>query len=441
MKKIIISIFCFIVCLAMVGCSSNSDSQALKNLNSQLNRVSEIVSSTSSSEVSEVSPSFSQPYTNNNYQLPRLKENAYQNMLKEEELRQNVLTLNVYLKETQGKKYKLGKNKANALNDLTSNLSKYATYLNDTKANVKNSVNKIKKSTKIQSLDIEQAKAGYVELGNNMNERLSYLSNLYNTLNEIAILLDNNCIEENNNINTNNLNNYYNYDKNNNEYNNQNNQIETNNNKKSNIDTFNNNLTNNNINSTNNLNNNQNNFQNQYQDYGYNNYNNYDFNYWYGRNNKFNPNRNTDTFFPRYRNIDTFKFTPNKNGHFHNQIIDNNINNNQTSILTTNNAKKTNEKNISYINSNDKEKIENKNKEKFKIKLDDNIKNKEKNQQKESNVIVIHDKNIKEMPNKNVHDLKNLIDNFLDSKTKTKQFENKNSSYSNNNSKEIKSKI
>lgn len=321
MKKIILSVFCFLVCLIMVGCSSNSDTQALKNLNSQLDRVSEIVSSTSTSEVSEVSPSFSQPYTNTTYQLPRLRENAYQNMIQEEELRQNVLSLSAYLKGNQTKEYKLGKNKANALNDLSSNLSKYASYLNSTKENIKNSVNKIKKSTRIQSLDIEQAKAAYIELGNNMNERLSYLSNLYNTLSEISYMLDNSLSENKNTQNKTtedtNILNYNNYS------NDQNISAITSNenNKASNIDTFNNTAI---------KNNNSQYLQNQY--LNNNNYN--DYNYWHRRNNNFNPNRNTDTFYPKYRNIDTFRYNPNRNDYYNNYQIENNNLNNQ-SILTT----------------------------------------------------------------------------------------------------------
>ena len=321
MKKIILSVFCFLVCLIMVGCSSNSDTQALKNLNSQLDRVTEIVSSTSTSEVSEVSPSFSQSYTNTTYQLPRLRENAYQNMIQEEELRQNVLSLSAYLKGNQTKQYKLGKNKANALNDLSSNLSKYASYLNSTKENIKNSVYKIKKSTRIQSLDIEQAKAAYIELGNNMNERLSYLSNLYNTLSEISYMLDNSLSENKNTQNKTtedtSILNYNNYS------NDQNISAITNNenNKSSNIDTFNNTAI---------KNNNSQYLQNQY--LNNNNYN--DYNYWHRRNNNFNPNRNTDTFYPKYRNIDTFRYNPNRNDYYNNYQIENNNLNNQ-SILTT----------------------------------------------------------------------------------------------------------
>ena len=101
MKRIILSIFCVLICFALAGCSNNTDAQALKNLNNQLDRVTEIVSSTSTSEVSEVSPASSQPYNNTTYQMPRLRENAYQNMIREEDLRQDVLSLASYLKTNQ----------------------------------------------------------------------------------------------------------------------------------------------------------------------------------------------------------------------------------------------------------------------------------------------------------------------------------------------------
>ena len=37
------------------------------------------------------------------------------------------------------------------------------------------------------------------------------------------------------------------------------------------------------------------------------------YNPYYNRDYRFNPSRNTDTFYPRVRNIDTYRFTPNSN--------------------------------------------------------------------------------------------------------------------------------
>ena len=56
MKKILLSLLCIFVAILMVGCSSSSDAKALKELENQLAKTESVVSSTSTSEVSEVSP-------------------------------------------------------------------------------------------------------------------------------------------------------------------------------------------------------------------------------------------------------------------------------------------------------------------------------------------------------------------------------------------------
>ncbi len=284
MKKIMLSTILILLCIIFAGCSASSESQALHSLNTQLDRVTEIVSSTNSSEVSEVS-FFST--NSNNLQIPKQKEEAYQNMVNEEDLRKDVLTLANYLKSNQSVKYNLGNNKVNALNDLTSSLSKYVTYLNNTKNDVKNSVNKIKKFTKVQTFNAEQTKAAYTELANSMNERQIYLTILYNTMCQISEILDNSLlniddklVEQNSNLK----------------------EKENNNN----IDTYKNKSTENIDYSNNEINN----YPNSYM------YNNNC--YLYNRNYKYNPNRNTDTFYPRVKNIDTYRYKPNTNNYYNN---------------------------------------------------------------------------------------------------------------------------
>lgn len=186
MKKILLSLACLLICLPIAGCATTSDASILSSLNNQLDRVQNIVSSTSSTEVNTVSP-----YTEITSQNPMsmYKAEAYSNMTNEETLRQKVLSLNSQLKNSQ-KTYKLGKYRAGSINSLTNNLSKYLNYLNNTKSEVKNNVNKITQISNAKIHNPESIYSSYVALSNVMNERYIYLENLYYTLTKIQDILE-----------------------------------------------------------------------------------------------------------------------------------------------------------------------------------------------------------------------------------------------------------
>ena len=217
MKKILLSLLCIFVAILMVGCSSSSDAKALKELENQLAKTESVVSSTSTSEVSEVSPKLN--YSSEENQINNLRNRAYNDMLLEENLRQDVLSLSAYLKDSQiNNKYKLAKKAAASLNELTNNLEKYTNYLHDTKGDVKSSVKRIKKYTSVNSVSPSQAISGYTSLANTMMERNAYMHNILVTLEEINNLLNNNITKQsnqnNNQINQGQTGNYsnYNYD-------------------------------------------------------------------------------------------------------------------------------------------------------------------------------------------------------------------------------------
>lgn len=405
MKKLFLSMGCLLLCLPLAGCSTTSDANVLTTLNNQLDRVESVVSSTSSTEVNAVSP-----YTINLEKgnlVSMYKAEAYANMTNEEEIRQEVLSLNAKLKNSNAK-YKLGKRKAVALNSLSSNLSKYLNYLNNTKPEVKNNVAKITKSTTPNSYNEELTKSSYVALSNLMNERYVYLDNIYCSLSQIEELLasstvsqtdssDKNLTSSNESTSTkegakNSTDSETNENCKNNDCSGSSTQKSTSNSRflQPNIDTFNNyrrpqprtgekeqkEVANNN-NDSNNSNRTDNKTSTQQNDdatknqnnktsnidtmqssnlpqsvttlpnsdvnnpvvttpnnnfpygtmpyntpygynggYGYNGYNAYN-GYGYGYNyrfNRINPGRNTDTFYPYMRNIDTYRFPPNVNG-------------------------------------------------------------------------------------------------------------------------------
>ena len=497
MKKIIISSVCMIMALTMTGCASNNETQALENVNAQVNKVYSVVNSTGMNETSEVSPAGTYNDNTANNQLSSLRGRSYQNMIEEDYLRQEALELCNCLKDASANKYKLGKQNVAALKSLTVDLDKYATLLEETKPEVKDQVKAIKKHTQFKSLDMQQATSSYNSLNNVMTERRAYLDNLINTMNEIENILQNSQVEDgsnpknitrNSNItDTNQINNSDNSidgenvitdDNSTNQDVNQENtnyshrrfhrhnrwrnrkeqaqyyrpenqtQEQTTNTTentktkqrfKKNIDTYNNQINNDEVtnieqpqnivgnNNTNYINRPQprvygngrrNNMQgyNQYGQYG----NGYGYNNWQYdgmpyRNQVTNPGRNTDTFYPYRRNIDTYRYNPNYNGYYHqNQYIAPAINaNEQTNEVITENT------NIDAKGNTIPENITNhtlNNKAQEKIEQNQSKKAKENFANHTNQTSEINQASLKSMPKKvryNANNMKNTINNTV----------------------------
>ena len=320
--------------ISLSGCSEN-DSQVMNNISSQIEKTSGVVNSTNSNEVNTVSIR----YDDNTLPIIQVKNTAYLNMLYEEELRQDVLEMTAVLKMKQNKNYKLGKSKSNAINHLLKNVEYYTNNLSKTKKDVKEKVNDITKYTSVKSVDGNLARSSYLELNNLMQERATYLTNIRNALVEINNIIDDdkvfynqkadNLIENNTKTHNNELESEKNSP----------NVVKNDKETIKNIDTF-DNSANDYANETQNYNreleyNKEYNFirppYNQMQ-------NNPNFYYNGYRNTLFNPNRNTDTFYPRISNIDTYRYNPYYNGYWGNGYYGANYNSNyynNTSIHTS----------------------------------------------------------------------------------------------------------
>ena len=411
MKKIILSSACLLLALTMTGCANSSSSQSVKNLNSQLSNVENVVTTTDTNNMTGEVGSSSDYYNEEpENKLNQLRNRVYSSILEEKYLKDQIMTLSGILKSSQNTKYKLAKSDSNAINSLSNDLKKYTVCLEESRSEVKSYVSKIKKQARSNNVNNQEIASLYQSLDNVMNERKAYLSNLLNTINEIATILENNNVIDMN-TNYDSLNNFYSDYYNNNgqsndntsdvadmynnsnqrdydyrpnrqyqdnynngktindyQYNNQNNtnknmnnknnitnnyvnnsentNNDTNNNKTQkglvkNIDTYKANSVNasdnaNLANNENNVNNNMiannrmrypgNAYNRPYNNRPYNNpyYNNYYPNYGYNRG--FNPGRNTDTYYPLNKNIDTYRINPNGYNNEYNYYGYNNYN-------------------------------------------------------------------------------------------------------------------
>ncbi|MBO5394621.1 MAG: hypothetical protein J6A28_01795 [Clostridia bacterium] len=298
MKKSHILLLVLSSALLLSGCATQ-ESQAKDILSSQLDRIERSVGDTNMAEVSEVSPYSEFDANATPYTIQYFKAAAYQNMQKEEALRQDILKLNACLKACTEKPYNLTKSSASAVKELSANIKKYAECLIETKESLKENVKKIKKYLKTaDNVNLTAAESGYITLNNNMNERYAYMSNIYSNLEQIYHLLGCNeccddCTEPNETFTPEQLQAQNTLDET------QATRQDRPNANSSNIDTFERKESNADL---------------PQQPHSHNNYipPAYNSPYFYNYNNgPFNPGRNTDSFYPRGRNIDTYRFNPN----------------------------------------------------------------------------------------------------------------------------------
>ena len=184
MKKLVLASVCLLSCLTLVGCGGVSDTDANKTLNNQLNRVENVLSSSVVEGVSTVTPS---DFINNESgsKIIDQKNWSLYNSQSEKMLREQILNTTSQIKSYDQRGIKLGNDKASAVKNLAGNISKYLTYLNNSKSELQNSVTKINRNNKITNTNLEELNSNFVELNNNLKEREAYLTNLLEALQEV----------------------------------------------------------------------------------------------------------------------------------------------------------------------------------------------------------------------------------------------------------------
>ena len=290
MKKSFIALLCLSACTVLVGCSS-SQAEAIQTLENQLTRVENIVGNSNITALSQISSNGSLGLNTAQSTLQTQKHYSYENMQKESSLKNDISSMVSCIKSCTNSNLKLTKNQANLIKQLSSNIAKNTTSFNSTDATTQSSANRIAKSLKSgKVLNLIELEGQYLTLSNNMNERYAYMSNIYSNLEKIYSLLDNNnCESDQKNSPSDNCETYQHEDEK--QFSNKN------------IDTF-----------ENTAKNNQQTSQNQ------------PLNYQYAPQNgiyppptytnQFNYGRNTDSFYPRRRNIDSYRPQPAYNGSY-----------------------------------------------------------------------------------------------------------------------------
>lgn len=325
-KELLVYSLAALSLFGFTGCNK-TEAQAITTLENQIKRIENVVNNAEKDDISSVSALENNTTSQSFNLIQNYKANAYTNMTQENQLKKEVLHLNSVVKSCLNKNLKLGKTKTNAIKKLSANISSNLSKFNETKDQIKNSVKNINQSLKVPKINVVGAESEYITLNGNMAERYVYLCNIYDNLEQAYFLICDCCNDET--VEQETVKNQTNY--------NQSNPTKQSRFRK-NIDSYapNTNQTNDeeknssteerqtkdirNIDSFNNLKPPVNDYYNPagypqngyYNGYGYNGYamNNGYANGYYNRFRRFNPNGNTDTFYPSIRNIDTYRIYP-----------------------------------------------------------------------------------------------------------------------------------
>lgn len=325
--KILIFSLATLSLFTLTGCS-NRETKAITNLENQIKRVENIISNTNTDDLSSVSPVTT--YNSSSNTIQNHRANSFNNMTRENQIKEDVLSLNASLKSCLQKNITLGKNKSSAIKTLSSNISKNLSKFSDTKNEIKSSIKNIKQNMKLPNINIVNAESEYIILNGNMGERYVYLCNIYDNLEQAYIIICDCCENKTQSKDTEQATDIQDIKP-------DQNQTSKNSRFKKNIDSYapitndiekqvkNNEKTENHNNDYRNIDSFTNykppvsyRYNTPY-NYGYNmpynyanGYNGFAYGYANGYR-RFNPNGNTDTFYPYNRNIDTYKTIPNLN--------------------------------------------------------------------------------------------------------------------------------
>lgn len=281
MKKFFIGMTGIALCLCLTACGKTAAPSSIANLSNQLDSTANALSSISSVSPTEISLSSS----NKNNELYINSQLTQQSLINEQYYKTEILDRTATIKNKL-EDITLSKMQKSAINDLTNTLNKYTNAIQNSKYEMNSSAKAISSMKKNTTKNEEKLKAKYNRLACNSNMRSAYYENILGTLDEIEDCLklscknceqptecdsDENCTTQAKQTIKKNIDTYQKNDEQ----------------KSSNEDTDNETLP-----------------PAYYKKRHYNNPNRY--NTIYNRFDRFNPSRNTDTYGPNRRNIDTY---------------------------------------------------------------------------------------------------------------------------------------
>lgn len=198
MKRIILGVTALAMCVALVGCGSTNSNACLTNLGSQIDDTANIISNVQTVNPTELNLSkemLEQIATKeNNNAIYDNVISAQQTLLSEEYYKMDILNRTAKIKNTLSKDIKLSKSQSSALKELTENLSKYSNSVAYTKNDMNNTLRQLSSLKRNIQKNSDNINAKLNRLACNSNSRSAYYENILNTLAQIEYYLN---IQEN----------------------------------------------------------------------------------------------------------------------------------------------------------------------------------------------------------------------------------------------------
>ncbi len=188
MKKIILCGIAATLSFALVGCGNGANNAAITNLSNQLDDTSNTISSVQTVSPTDLNLTKSMFETATTRDSEALYENVLttqQTLLNEEYYKMNILNKTSVLKNNLSKELKLSKAQINAVKELTNSLSKYTNSVAYTKNEMTSAVKQIASLKKNVDKNADKINAKLNKLSCNSNARSSYYENILNTLDQI----------------------------------------------------------------------------------------------------------------------------------------------------------------------------------------------------------------------------------------------------------------
>ncbi len=196
MKKIILGTFAISMCFVLTACGNNQENATITSLSNQLDQTANTISNVQTVNPTDID--MQQILESEDDQETRTNFiNAQQNLLSEEYYKTDILNKTAKLKNNINKDLKLSKAQTNAIKDLTSNLIKYTNSVAYTKNELSSTVRNISNLKRNYIKNVDKINAKLNRLACNSNARVCYYQNILNTLDQIENYVTGQIVDEN----------------------------------------------------------------------------------------------------------------------------------------------------------------------------------------------------------------------------------------------------
>jgi len=186
MKKLLITTTAIGMSVILVGCGTSASDATITSLSSQLDQTANTVSKVQTINPTSigVSKSALEKIANKNtyYDIAETQNS----LLNEENYKTEILSKTARIKKCLNKDIKLSKAQTSAIKELTSNLNKYTNSVSYSKNELDSTIKNISSMRKKAAKNAEKISANINKLACNSNARSCYYENIINTLDQIG---------------------------------------------------------------------------------------------------------------------------------------------------------------------------------------------------------------------------------------------------------------